>query len=168
MKKERTQTSTVIFLNEDLHFSRNSISWNQFPLLIPFNPFIFRIFSLLLIRDILARMNQEELLGRTGRMRHDATFLIFCASHSTTLLLYYTNMHVHRHARAHAKGTKLDLQTKLDPRRLSPFFPGTRRVAGTDAGSVKYTSLTCTNRTDKEYPCYDREEKEGYSRRSPS
>lgn len=33
-------------------------------------------FSLLLIRDILARMNQD-LLGRTGRVRHNATFLIF-------------------------------------------------------------------------------------------
>lgn len=87
---------------------------------------------------ILATLNprhsREDESGRTSRKnwsyetRRDVPYL--CASHPTTLLLYYTNMHVHRHARARAKGTKLDLQTKLDPRRLSPFFPGTRRVAG--------------------------------------
>lgn len=99
---------------------------------------IFRIFSLLLIRDILAWMNQqrsdesEDLLGRIGReTRRDVSYLRVRLARLATLLLYYTNKHVHRHARAraHAKGTKLDLRTKLDPRRLSPFFPGTRRVA---------------------------------------
>lgn len=81
-----------------------------------------------IIRDLLAGMNQradenEDLLGRISpETRRSLSFsrpIPFRASR----LYYYIIL------TRTAKGTKLDLPTKLDPRRLSPFFPRTRRVS---------------------------------------
>lgn len=131
MEKESIQT-IVIFLNEDSFLSKLA-EFNFVESISVVDSIQTVYFShILAINPRYSREDESAVRRKRGSSRKDRSWdttrrsLSLCVSPRDSIIILY---YMHTQTRARAKGTKLDLQTKLDPRRLSPFFPRTRRVA---------------------------------------
>ena len=125
MKRKRRRI--IIFLNKLISKVMDSISRNQFSVLVTLTIRLLFAYSRCCDNPRSSRGDESALRRKRGSSRKDLTrdvaLLIVVAPPSAPRLYYYIIL------TRTTKGTKLDLPTKLDLWRLSPFFPRIRRVS---------------------------------------